>query len=491
LSLMVGEVGVGRTSAFNDLSQGAGETAPLTPNGNFQERPHRANTKSNAAPRVAGRVSDSDYKERRVPERVFVENDDEEGAVLAGNVMPEVWKNNPAPKRFGQAMPADTDQGPQPERVVALRKRKKRAHFPRIEPLARPVEPPPPEELLSISDTCRWLEISRRELRKLTDAGDLVAKQQDGRTWITETSIYALQEMQRPPHNPQPRIADEAYVRACLSRAAGQPYTARGPIEWRDEEVRRTLRHLVEDCDTTLDLRALVDREYPRLLESLIYVLAHDVDSNEYAAQLPPIPARPFTEAEAKILQSHEPLLIKYAAIFSGGNKSSGRFLDLMDVGQQMLIRLIPKCPADRKIGGFAKPYIIGAMRDRLDTTIRTSSMSHDDWDRAIKENVERWRIYGDEDDDELDGVTIAKARKKAVTRKAKTQAAKPAPPAIPVARTAALAKMTDVQRQIYDNMHAKTKFSGRDMARRLRISETLYRRRKDEVLRILKGSMR
>jgi hypothetical protein len=93
-------------------------------------------------------------------------------------------------------------------------------------------------------------------------------------------------------------------------------------VERRDPVVRRILRHLVEDCDSPLDLREIVDKEYPRLLESLQYVLAYDVHDHERSKQLPEIPTREFTEAERKILESHDPLLISLAKRYSRGHKS-------------------------------------------------------------------------------------------------------------------------------------------------------------------------
>jgi DNA-directed RNA polymerase specialized sigma subunit len=160
-----------------------------------------------------------------------------------------------------------------------------------------------------------------------------------------------------------------------------------------------------------------------------------------------------------------------------------------MDTGQQAMVRCIPEFDPSRgvTIGAFMKPRIIEAMQARMRATAPTTAMTHDDNNRLVQENIERWKIEGDDSDDELDGVAKSKAKKKAVKRKAKT--AKPEP-VIPTARGNALGKLTDQQMKVYDNMRSKNPFTNIEMGKRLGVGEGRIRQIKKDVDRILKQSM-
>jgi hypothetical protein len=129
----------------------------------------RVPTRKGCAPRIAGRLTDSDYAaERRVRERASTaaQNDADQGAALADDLIDDVWDKRSS-YRFGEALNDDNKRASERSTVVRRQNNK-------IANLA----PPPPVYLFSISEACRCLEISRRKLRKLIDSGDLVATQQ-------------------------------------------------------------------------------------------------------------------------------------------------------------------------------------------------------------------------------------------------------------------------------------------------------------------------
>jgi Sigma-70 region 2 len=291
-----------------------------------------------------------------------------------------------------------------------------------------------------------------------------------------------------------PRKVDEAYVRERLERANGQPQQVRCIPEWRDKEVRARLRHLVEDCAVPLDLKELVDREYPRLLAPLQYVMKFD--ANDQERQPPEEPIRELTDAERMVLKTHEPLLVSLAKKYSRGPNSVNqtRFADLMDVGLQEMVRRIPEWDPTRKvtIGAYLKPFISGAMEERIRRQMPTSTMAHDDVPRLVDENVERWKLESGLDC--LDGVAAHRRRLKAGKRKVRATARTPPKlkpkPDIPDARENALGRLTERQFAIYQNERLAKPFSGREMARRLGIGETTYRDERNKVVRILKQTM-
>jgi hypothetical protein len=382
-------------------------------------------TSDDSNPRIAGRLSESDYAAgRQVRERTSAtaQNDADQGAALADELIEDVW-NKRAPKY---------------STVVVRRKSKNRnANFPRSEPL-------------------RYAPM----VQAVPHTDD------EGEDGITRGDRQRAQ-------------VSEAHIRACLDRAKGQPKGI----------ARDTLRYLYEDCDSPIDLKEIVDHDYPTLLGALKYVIAFDVHDQGRDKQLPEIPAREFTKAERDILESHEPLLVSFAAKYSRGYKSfnHARFADLMDTGLQEMVRRIPEWDRKMTIGAFLKPYIIGAMQERKRTRPPTTAKTHDDIPQLVKENIERWKIgHGF---DHLDGVAQSRARVKATKRKAVAKAKKPAP-IVPTARGNALGKLTDQQMKVYNNMRAKIPFSNIEMGKRLGVGEGRIRRIKKDVERILKQSM-
>jgi hypothetical protein len=214
-----------------------------------------------------------------------------------------------------------------------------------------------------------------------------------------------------------------------------------------------------------------VNREYPKLWYSLQYVIEYDVDGHD--RQPPEEPLRELTDAEREILRSHERLIISLAKEYSRGKSFNYvRFVDLMAVGLQEMVKRIPKWEPARKItiGAYLKPFIRGAMKERIRKQVPTSSMTHNVLPLLVKENIERWRDgHGLE---HLDGIAAHKRRllaeKKAGKRRARTRAkAEPKPkPDIPVAHGNTAGQFTAQQYQgLSQHASAEAVQSNRDGA--------------------------
>jgi hypothetical protein len=301
------------------------------------------------------------------------------------------------------------------------------------------------------------------------------------------------------PGQPRKLVVAESYVRDRLEWASGQPCSSGWMApELRDVEVRNVVRHLVEDCVLPLDLKALIDNEYPLLWTAYRYVVEYDIDDQK--RKPPEEPIRALTDAEREILRTHGRLVVSLAAKLSRGYKgfNHDRFADLMYVGLVEMVKRIPRYNPARKvtIGAYLGPFIYGAMEEHLDTRLPTSSMArtNDIIKQLVDENIDRWKRY--DGLDELDYISqhkrLVAAGKKAASRKARAEAkAKRKPePDIPVASGNTAGQFTAQQYQVYLNLHEPNRFNQTEMAKRLGVSRTRYRQILTDVNRIWNSNL-
>jgi hypothetical protein len=336
----------------------------------------------------------------------------------------------------------------------------------------------------------------------------LITPDRDGPIVDSQTGLDVRTVDDLTPDQPHRMKVDEAYVRAILEWASEHMCFVRPPLDENTAmlDVRRSLRHLVEDCDLPLDLKALVDDEYPILWTALRYVVEYDIDDQK--RKPPEEPIRALTDAEREIFRTHDRLVVSLAAKLSRGYKgfNHDRFADLMYVGLEEMAKRIPRYNPARKvtIGAYLKPFIYGAMEERNETRLPTSSMAHtNDIKQLVDENIDRWKLY--DGLDELDYISAHKrlvaAEKKAGKRKARTQArAKPKPePNIPVASGNTVGQFTAQQYQVYLNLHEPKhkRFNQTEMAQRIikqdgttGVSRARYRQLLTEVNRICRSNL-
>jgi hypothetical protein len=197
------------------------------------------------------------------------------------------------------------------------------------------------------------------------------------------------------------------------------------------------------------------------------------------------------TLAQKRQSRGRDRLVISLAKKFSRGYKgfNDDRFADLMYVGLMEMARRIPKWDPARKvtIGAYLKPFIHGAMEERIRSRLPTSSMAHtNDIKQLVYKNIDRWKIESGLD--HLDYIAAHKRRLKAEGRKAR---AKPKPqPDIPVAHGNTAGQFTAQQYQVYLNMHQPKPFNQTEMAARLGIGRTRYRQILTDVNRICNSGL-
>jgi hypothetical protein len=169
-------------------------------------------------------------------------------------------------------------------------------------------------------------------------------------------------------------------------------------------------------------------------------------------------------------------------------------YADLRDYGLHVLVALAPLYDPTReaKFSTFVYRIIKGAMLKRIkDRPGRASSSDHKTWQIQQWARQQAWDERFNED--HLDGIAAhkrrLKAEKKAGKRKARAKA-KPKPkPDLPVAHGNTAGQFTEQEWKVYDNLRSKIPFSGREMARRLGVSEPRYRHIKVAVERKCMGT--